>query len=492
MDADEPGRRKGGPRRTPASRTGRQPAQRRTLGRPAAPRRAGSSGGPRPERSGRRSRPAPPQAEPVQYDEPGYDATGYESAGYGTPGYEAGGYDATGYGDAGYGDQGYQDPQYQDAPYAGAPTPAQPYQDPGYSGGGYQDARYQDAGYQEAGYQDAGYQGGEYPEVAYEESGAADVQPAKRAPGRKGKAQQRGKGGAVRKGAKAPQQRPAKKGRGGVVKPPAASTAPPPPAAAPVPGSRPAGRAGKALAGPKLYFGAAGALGAVVTIGLAAVAVLGGGGDDQQGRRAPAAPPAGAAATGPSPASYSSSGSSAAYAAIAARTSDAAPLTEAEAFPESASSVSVPDGSGKLTLRAKKLDRDCSAAVWGATVAADLAKGGCTQAARTLYADTKRGYGLAVAVFNLAGSADADRFVETLDQSRGGGFVRPLSAPAPLASFGQGFGMARGLAEGHYAVVAWAQRLDGRGDETDETLLSLLIEGGKAPAVLGRAAGAGH
>jgi hypothetical protein len=48
--------------------------------------------------------------------------------------------------------------------------------------------------------------------------------------------------------------------------------------------------------------------------------------------------------------------------------------------------------------------------------------------------------------------------------------------------------MARGLAMGHFAVVSWAARLDGKGDATDETLLSLLIEGGKSPAVLGRAA----
>jgi hypothetical protein len=52
--------------------------------------------------------------------------------------------------------------------------------------------------------------------------------------------------------------------------------------------------------------------------------------------------------------------------------------------------------------------------------------------------------------------------------------------------------MARGLAMGHYAVVSWAQRLDGKGDASDGNLLSLLIEGGKAPAVLGRAAAASH
>jgi hypothetical protein len=141
-----------------------------------------------------------------------------------------------------------------------------------------------------------------------------------------------------------------------------------------------------------------------------------------------------------------------------------------------------------VKLRAKRLDGDCAAAVWGASVGDELRRGGCTQAARGIYSDTEHGYALAVAVFNLAGAEDANRFVAKLDQTIGAGFVLPLEAPAPLDDFGRGFGMARGLAMGHYAVVSWAQRLDGTGDEKDETLLSLLIEGGKSPAVLGRAA----
>jgi hypothetical protein len=121
-------------------------------------------------------------------------------------------------------------------------------------------------------------------------------------------------------------------------------------------------------------------------------------------------------------------------------------------------------------------------------VGAELGRGGCTQAARGIYSDTETGYALAVAVFNLNASADADRFVEKLEHTIGAGFVLPLEAPDPLDDFGRGFGMARGVAMGHFAVVSWAARLDGKGDATDETLLSLLIEGGTSPAVLGRAA----
>ncbi|WP_242902088.1 hypothetical protein [Actinomadura terrae] len=386
MDADDPGRRKGGPRRAPASRSGRgRAAPRRTSGRSAPSRGAGQG------RPARRPRPA-------------------------------------------------SRPE--------AARPEVPYQDP--------------AGY-EASY-DGAYQGQDpaYQEPAYAEVTREPREPRRPAKGRK---------------------RPA--GRGGSRTPRRSD----------VPGDAP-GQAGRPRAafGARAYFGAAGALGAVVIVGLGAVLLLRGG-DDPVASRAPAAIIGRPAGSGSSPTSYSSSPTSAAYAGIAARTSDTRPLTAGEAFPSSAATISVPDSDVKMTLRAKRLDGDCAAAVWGATVAADLRRGGCTQAARGLYASTGqggRGYAMAVAVFNLAGSADADRFVGLLDRTRGGGFVRPLEATGPLASFGRGFGMARGLAMGHFAVVSWAQRLDGGGDERDETLLSLLIEGGKAPAVLGRAARAAH
>ncbi|MFC4051549.1 hypothetical protein ACFOY4_17795 [Actinomadura syzygii] len=256
--------------------------------------------------------------------------------------------------------------------------------------------------------------------------------------------------------------------------------------AKPAAARRPPGKSGKGGFGPKLYFGAAAALAVLVLLGLAAVTVLdGGAAHPRDTSAAKIGKPAG---NGLSPDSYSSSPSSAAYAGIVSRSADPKPLTIEEAFPASAAALSVPDGDVKVKLRAKRLDADCAAAAWGATVVETLGKGGCTQAARGIYAGPKGGYGLAVAVFNLAGSADADRFVATLEHTIGAGFVRPLEAPAPLDGFGRGFGMARGLAMGHFAVVTWAQRLDGTGDEKDAALLSLLIEGGKAPAVLGRAA----
>ncbi|MEV4255757.1 hypothetical protein AB0J52_21585, partial [Spirillospora sp. NPDC049652] len=173
-----------------------------------------------------------------------------------------------------------------------------------------------------------------------------------------------------------------------------------------------------------------------------------------------------------------------------------APLTAAEAFPSEAATLQV-SRKARLTLRGKELGGDCTAAVWGAETAKMLRRAGCTQVARTLYADTAHGYALSVTVFNLVDTPSANTAVDALGQNGGGGFVRPLApgsdSGGTLGTFGQkGYGAARGVAMGHYAVVAWAQRLTGTGDAAsaakDETLLSVLIEGQKAPAVLNRAA----
>ncbi|MES9540229.1 hypothetical protein [Actinomadura sp. NPDC000600] len=329
-------------------------------------------------------------------------------------------------------------------------------------------APYDDVPYEDSFQDDAFAHGDAHTGVPPEGDGAARAgRPDKRGKARQGKAQ-RGK---------------AQRGKAERGKPKDAGRAPGRPGA-PERRGGPARRAGGP--GPKLYFAAAAVLGVLVLLGAAAVVLSG---DDAPESKGPTGARIGrAAGTGPSPASYSSSPSSSAYAGIANRSGDPQPLTVGEAFPSSAAKLPVPDGKIAVKLRAKRLDADCAAAVWGGSVAEELGRGGCTQAARGIYSDTEHGYALAVAVFNLAGSADADRFVARLETTIGAGFVRPLEAPAPLDRFGRGFGMARGLAMGHFAVVSWAQRLDGKGDEKDENLLSLLIEGGKAPAVLGRAA----
>ncbi|MEV5575123.1 hypothetical protein AB0L06_34230 [Spirillospora sp. NPDC052269] len=291
-------------------------------------------------------------------------------------------------------------------------------------------------------------------------------------------------------------------------------------------GDRTQGRRPKPKRGPsaRTYFGWAMGLVLLLVVGVAALIVgtndtrakPDAGDDGSSGATSP---------TGVAPSTYSSSPSSRAYAGIEKRSVDAAPLTEGEAFPPDASTIQV-SRKVRLTLKAKELGSGCTAAVWGSATAKALQRAGCTQVARTLYADTAHGYALSVTVFNLVDAPSANTLVDALGQGSGGGFVRPLSSEptgsntggskdttgsntggskdtggskgssgskGSLGTFGQdGYGAARGVAMGHYAVVAWAQRLSGSGDAAsaakDETLLSILIEGQKAPAVLDRAA----
>lgn len=358
------------------------------------------------------------------------------------------------------------------------PPPKAPHDDAQYGDSQYGDPQYGDAQYGDAPYEEAPYGDGVQDDAFPPEDGRTDLPSEGRTGGqsRSRRPDKRGKGSAKTGG------KTGGKAKRGQAKVPGRPSGRPS-----APERQPAAVRRAGGPGPKLYFGAAAVLGVLVLLGLGVV-VLSGGDSDPKPPSATGAKIGRPAGTGPSPTSYSSSPSSAAYAGIATRGTDPQALTEGEAFPSSAAKLPLPDGAVSVKLRAKRLDGDCAAAVWGGSVGEELAKGGCTQAARGIYSDTEHGYALAVAVFNLAGSADADRFVARLETTIGAGFVRPLEAPAPLDRFGRGFGMARGLAMGHFAVVSWAQRLDGKGDEKDETLLSLLIEGGKSPAVLGRAA----
>jgi hypothetical protein len=223
-----------------------------------------------------------------------------------------------------------------------------------------------------------------------------------------------------------------------------------------------------------MFFGAAGALLVVVVVVAVVVMMTAGGKESGPARTAVGEP----IAQGIAPSSYSDSPSTAVFKAIEERSADPDPLTLGEAFPKEARSLPGPGGKGELSLRDKRLDTDCAQAVWGAGVGGLLRAGGCAQVVRGIYSDTR--YAVTVGVFNLAGVEDANRLAAAFGD--GGGFVRPLG------DFGRGFSMARGLAMGHYVVVGWVQRLDGKGDAQDEALLSLLVEAGGSKAVLGRAA----
>jgi hypothetical protein len=233
---------------------------------------------------------------------------------------------------------------------------------------------------------------------------------------------------------------------------------------------------------PVVFFATAGGLAVVLLAGVAFLMLGSGSG------RKPAAPTAGLATSGLAPEVYSDAPSTPTFDAIGERSADGGPLTADEVFPRGKTTLVDGVTHARLELRGQRLDTDCAQAIWGVTAGGELRKSSCNQVVRGIYSDEKKGYAALFAIFNLAHSVDAGRFVHAITPGSGAGFVRPLPAAAPLDRFGQGFGMARGAAMGHYAVIVWVQRLDGTGDAKDQGLISLLVTAGNAPAVYARVA----
>jgi hypothetical protein len=214
-----------------------------------------------------------------------------------------------------------------------------------------------------------------------------------------------------------------------------------------------------------------------------AVAIMRGRGDPPP-RDAFARPPA---ATGVSPAAYSDSPSTGVFAGIDRRTADAKPLTVGEVFPRAAKILPDKDARARLKLADARLDGGCAAAIWGLELGEELRRAGCSQVVRGAYIDKKAGYAAMIAIFNLADAGRAGRVVDTLGHNSVPGFILPL---ARGDRFDQGFSLARGRAMGHYGVIGWVRRLDGKGDEQDTALLSLLVTVESPKAILDRAAAA--
>ncbi|ROO84013.1 hypothetical protein EDD29_1524 [Actinocorallia herbida] len=233
----------------------------------------------------------------------------------------------------------------------------------------------------------------------------------------------------------------------------------------------------------RLFFGAAAALLALACVAVVAVLALRPS-EKTAGRTADGGVRLGVPElTGFSPGTYSSSPSTDVFAQIETRELDPEPLTADEMFPKG--SLSDETTGAEIVRRSSVEDADCADAIWGKGLAEALGKAGCSQAVRGLYTDPKKGFAAVVAVYNLTDAEAAGDAVEAFGAGSGG-FVRvPDGAPK---LFGEGFSMARGIAMGHYALIAWVQRTDGTGDGRSAALLSVLVTAAEADALYGRAA----
>ncbi|WP_433324888.1 hypothetical protein [Spirillospora sp. CA-294931] len=147
-----------------------------------------------------------------------------------------------------------------------------------------------------------------------------------------------------------------------------------------------------------------------------------------------------------------------AMAKLASRDVDKRPVTQGEAFPADAKTVTYQKFS--FTLAGSKLTDDCKSVTWGERLHADLAQYHCSQIGRGAYLSQDKKHAGQFMWINLDSQKGAEQIVRSLDPASASGFVLPLVAPG-VEKFGTGFSAAYVQAFGHYAVVTWVQRAGG-------------------------------
>ncbi|NBE96575.1 hypothetical protein, partial [Nonomuraea sp. K271] len=159
------------------------------------------------------------------------------------------------------------------------------------------------------------------------------------------------------------------------------------------------------------------------------------------------------------------------FAPLTDRTKDKRALTKKEVFGEKQLTVTK---KLKLKLVAKQLDSDCSAALWGQSVVERVSDGGCSQAARGLYASSDGRYVGQYTLLNLKDGESAAALVESLKTDYRGGWTIPL--PSSKASFPEGgYSEAGGYALGHYVGLVWLGRTDGAEPTAKDDFVSLTL-----------------
>ncbi|MFC7730398.1 hypothetical protein [Actinomadura keratinilytica] len=141
---------------------------------------------------------------------------------------------------------------------------------------------------------------------------------------------------------------------------------------------------------------------------------------------------------------------------LKSRTTDPTPLTLKEIFGKRSFKAS----GMKYSRVAWDSKRSCTDRVTGTTLVGVLRKGGCSQALRATYV---RGDGAligSVGVFNLRTEAAAKSAVKAASAKSAA--LRPLTGPGITKNIGKGEALGTVEARGHYLVITWIQRPDGK------------------------------
>ncbi|GAA4234277.1 hypothetical protein GCM10022254_38790 [Actinomadura meridiana] len=141
---------------------------------------------------------------------------------------------------------------------------------------------------------------------------------------------------------------------------------------------------------------------------------------------------------------------------LQSRTTDPKPLTLKEVF----GNGKFTSGKHKYVRTAASAKKGCTSVVGGAKLDKALKKGGCTQALRATYALTSGSLIGTVGVFNLENEAAVQLAVKAAADKDA--FLVALPGTGVSKTNGKGEALGTSQARGHYLVMTWVQRPDGK------------------------------
>ncbi|MGI5165291.1 hypothetical protein ACQEU3_13110 [Spirillospora sp. CA-253888] len=141
---------------------------------------------------------------------------------------------------------------------------------------------------------------------------------------------------------------------------------------------------------------------------------------------------------------------------LKSRQSDPKPLSLAEVFGKS----SFKAGKQKYVRAGAKATKGCTGTVTGATLTNAVKKGGCSQALRASYARTDRKLIGTVGILNLK-TENAAKLARKAALAKDS-FLQPLPGAGSTKTLGKGEALGTAEVRGHYLVMTWVQRPDGK------------------------------
>jgi hypothetical protein len=156
------------------------------------------------------------------------------------------------------------------------------------------------------------------------------------------------------------------------------------------------------------------------------------------------------------------------------RSKDSRPVNRTEIFGQE-QTVRFPPNHPTYTLKlvGSNITNNCNTVTWGSLLQKDLKAFSCSQIVRGVYQSTDKKYVGEFIVVNLESLAGAQQILRDLNPQSDAGFVFALNASG--VTFSSGFSAAYSSPYGHFAVINWVERANGRQPDTMNELLDVSV-----------------